>query len=321
MFRYLARRILWAAGLFLVVTVVTYVIFFMIPVDPARQACGQRATATCIRLARHTLGLDRPAYEQYARFLWKLTYHRDLGRSFVTRQSVNSTVLNAAPVTASIAVGGLILMLMIAFPLGILSALRPRSKLDRTAMTFTLASISLPTFWVGLVAAYLVSFKLGLTPIAGYCDMIHPATDCGGPVQWAWHLVLPWTVFALHHSAYYIRMIRATLMEAMNEDYVKVARAKGAPERRVIAGHAMRNAVLPIITMLGMDLGFVLGGLFFLEYVFALPGLGNVALDSISTFDLPVTMGVVIFGTLAILVANLVVDLLYAVIDPRVRLS
>jgi peptide/nickel transport system permease protein len=321
MFRYLARRIVWAVGLFLVVTLVTYVIFFMIPVDPARQACGQRATATCINLARHTLGLDRPAYVQYGRFLWRLTYHHDLGRSFVTRQSVNSTVLNAAPVTASIAAGGMILMLIVAFPLGILSALRPRSKLDRAAMTFTLASISLPTFWVGLVAAYLVSFKLGLTPIAGYCDMIHPATDCGGPVQWAWHLVLPWTVFALHHSAYYIRMIRATLMEAMNEDYVKVARAKGAPEHRVVGSHAMRNAVLPIVTMLGMDLGFVLGGLFFLEYVFALPGLGNVALDSISTFDLPVTMGVVIFGTLAILVANLVVDLLYAVIDPRIRLA
>ena len=321
MFRYLTRRLLSAIGLFLVVTVVTYVIFFMIPVDPARQACGQRATPTCIKLARHTLGLDKPPYVQYARFLWRLTYHRDLGRSFVTRQSVNATVLNAAPVTASIAVGGLILMLIIAFPVGILSALRPRSKLDRAAMTFTLASISLPTFWVGLVAAYLVSFKLGITPIAGYCDMIHPATDCGGPAQWAWHLVLPWTVFALHHSAYYIRMIRATLMEAMNEDYVKVARAKGAPEHRVIRSHAMRNAVLPIVTMLGMDLGFVLGGLFFLEYVFALPGLGNVALDSISTFDLPVTMGVVIFGTIAILVANLVVDLLYAVIDPRIRLA
>jgi peptide/nickel transport system permease protein len=321
MFRYLARRMLWAAGLFVVVTIVTYVIFFLIPVDPAKQACGQRATQTCIRLARHTLGLDKSFIVQYGRFLWRLTYHHDLGRSFVTRQSVNKTVLNAAPVTASVALGGLLLMLLIAFPVGILSALRPRSKLDRGAMTFTLASISLPTFWVGLVAAYLVGFKLGLTPIAGYCDLINPSTDCGGPVQWAWHLVLPWTVFALHHSAYYIRMIRATLMEALAEDYVKVARAKGATEVRVIGGHALRNSVLPIVTMLGMDLGFVLGGLFFLEYVFALPGLGNTALDSIATFDLPVTMGVVIFGTLTILVANLVVDLLYAVIDPRIRLA
>ena len=180
----------------------------------------------------------------------------------MSRQSVNKTVLNAAPGTASVAIGGLLVMLLIAFPVGILSALRPRSKLDRGAMMFTLASISLPTFWVGLVAAY------------------------------------------------YIRMIRATLMEAMAEDYVKVARVKGASERRVIGSHALRNSVLPIVTMLGMDLGFVLGGLFFLEYVFALPGLGNTALDSITTFDLPVTMGVVIFGTLTILIANLIVDLL-----------
>jgi peptide/nickel transport system permease protein len=315
------RRILWAIGIFFVVTVVTYVIFFIIPVNPARHACGQRATETCIRLARHTLGLDKPIYVQYGRFVWRLTYHHDLGRSFVNRQSVNDIVLNAAPVTASLGIGGLIAMLTMAFPIGLLSALRPRSKLDRAAMTFSLAAISLPTFWVGLVAAYLVSFKLGLTPIAGYCDMINPSTDCGGPVSWAYHLVLPWAVFALHHSAYYIRMIRATMMEAMSEDYVKTARAKGAPERRVIVNHAMRNAVLPIVTMLGMDLGFVLGGLFFLEYVFALPGLGSVALDSISTFDLPVTMGVVIFGTIMILLANLVVDLLYAWIDPRIRLA
>jgi peptide/nickel transport system permease protein len=321
MLRYLARRTLWAIGLFLVVTVVTYVIFFVIPVDPARKACGQRATETCIKLARHYFGLDRPLYVQYGKYLWRLAYHHDLGISFANRQSVNEIVLNAAPVTASLALGGMLLMLLIAFPAGILSALRPRSKLDRATMTFTLASISLPTFWVGLVAAYLIGFKLGLTPIAGYCDLINPDTDCGGPVQWAWHLVLPWTIFALHHSAYYIRMIRATLMDTMNEDYVKVARAKGAPERQVIANHAMRNAILPIVTMLGMDLGFVLGGLFFLEYVFALPGLGGVALDSIAAFDLPVTMGIVIFGTVMILAANLIVDLLYAVIDPRIRLA
>jgi peptide/nickel transport system permease protein len=139
-----------------------------------------------------------------------------------------------------------------------------------------------------------VSFKLGLTPIAGYCDMINPATDCGGPVQWAWHLVLPWTVFALHHSAYYIRMIRATLMEAMSEDYVKTARAKGASEMRVVWLHAMRNAILPVVTMFGMDMGFVLGGLLFLEVVFGLPGLGRQTIESIQAFDLPVTMGIVI---------------------------
>ncbi len=321
MLRYVTRRVLWAVGLFVVVTIVTYVIFFLIPVDPARNACGQRPSQGCIQLARKTLGLDKPAYVQYARFLWKVTYHHDLGRSFVNRQRVNTIVRNAAPVTASIALGGMLVMVLIAFPVGILSALRPRSKLDRAAMTFALAGVSIPTFWTALVAIYLISFRLGLTPIARYCDLTHNVTGCYGFRQWAWHLALPWLIFGLHRSAIYIRMIRATLMEAMNEDYVKTARAKGASETRVVWLHAMRNAILPIVTMLGMDLGFVLGGLFFLEFVFGLPGLGLQAIESINGFDLPVTMGIVVFGTTTILFFNLVVDLLYAWIDPRIRLA
>jgi peptide/nickel transport system permease protein len=321
MVRYLTRRVLWALALFFVVTLVTYIIFFLIPVDPARNACGQRPSQICIELATKTLGLDKPIYVQYARYLWRLTYHLDLGRSFETRQSVNQIVKRAAPVTASLAIGGMIVMILIAFPIGILSALRPRSKLDRASMTFALAGVSIPSFWTGLVALYLVSFKLGWTPIGQYCDLRHNVVGCHGLVQWSWHLVLPWVVFGTHHSAIYIRMIRGTLMEAMNEDYVKTARAKGATERRVVWGHAMRNAILPIVTMLGMDFGFVLGGLFFLEFVFGLPGLGLQAIQSINAFDLPVTTGIVVFGTTAILLCNLIVDLLYAAIDPRIRLA
>ena len=321
MLRYVVRRVFWAIVLFVVVTIVTYVIFFIIPVDPARNACGQRPSPICIKLARKTLGLDKPIYAQYTHFLWRVTYHHDLGRSFVNRQSVNAIVGRAAPVTASIAIGGMLVMLLIAFPIGILSALRPRSKLDRAAMTFALAGVSIPTFWTALVAVYLVSFRLGVTPIARYCDLTHNVTGCYGLKQWAWHLALPWAIFGLHHSAIYIRMIRATLMEAMADDYVKTARAKGASETRVIWLHAMRNAILPIVTMLGMDLGFVLGGLFFLEFVFGLPGLGLQAIESINAFDLPVTMGIVVFGTTTILFFNLIVDLLYAWIDPRIRLA
>src|SRR5229473_3987896 len=253
----MTRRALWAVALFVVVTIVTYVIFFIIPVDPARNACGQRPSRICIELATKTLGLDKPIYVQYARFVWRVTYHHDLGRSFQNRQSVNKIVRNAAPVTASIAVGGMLVMLLIAFPVGILSALRPRSKLDRGAMTFALAGVSIPTFWSALMASFLIGYKLNWTPIQGYCDLTHNVTGCWGPAQWAWHLALPWTIFGLHHSAYYIRMIRATLMETMNEDYVKTARAKGASETRVIWMHAMRNAILPVVTMLGMDFGFV----------------------------------------------------------------
>ena len=321
MLRYLVRRLLWACVLFLVVTCVTFVIFFIIPVDPARQACGQRATETCIKLARHTLGLDRPLAVQYGRFLWNLVGHHSLGTSFVTRQSVDHIVLNAAPVTASLVFGGMLVMLLIAFPIGLLSGLRPRTLADRAGMSFAVAGVSLPSFWLGLVLAYFLGFKLAWTPITGYCDFVNPSTDCGGPVQWAYHLVLPWITFGLLSGALYVRIIRANVMETMTEDYVRTARAKGAPERQVIVSHVLRNSLLPVITIFGLDLGLALGGAVYLENVFSLPGLGQTALDSLTSFDLPVTMGVVIFGTVAIIVFNLLVDLLYAVVDPRIRLA
>ena len=321
MFRYLIRRVLWAAVLFVVITMVTYIIFFIIPADPAKLACGQRATQDCIRLARESLGLDRPVYAQYGRFLWRLAYHHDLGKSYVNRQSVNKTVLNAAPVTASLVFGGAILWLSIALPIGILSALRPRSLLDRMAMVFVLVGISAPSFWIGLIFAYVIGFKLGWTPITGYCDFVNPATDCGGPVQWAYHLVLPWATFAVLYTALYVRLIRASVMETKSEDYVRTARAKGASEARVVTQHVLRNALLPVVTILGLDIGAALGGAIFTESIFSLPGLGQTALGAIASFDLPTVQGIVVFATLCIIVANLLVDLFYGVIDPRIRLT
>jgi peptide/nickel transport system permease protein len=300
---------------------VTYVIFFIIPANPAKLSCGQRATELCIKSAEKTLGLDKPVYVQYGKFLERLVIHQNLGKSFTTRQSVNTIVANAAPVTASLVFGGAILWMMVALPVGILSALRPRSLLDRGAMVFVLIGISAHPVWIGLILAYTVGFKLGWTPITGYCDFFNPATDCGGPVQWAYHLILPWITFAVLFCALYVRMIRANVMEASNEDYVRTARAKGAPEHVVIRGHILRNALLPVVTMLGMDIGAALGGAIFTETIFSLPGLGQTALNSIQTFDLSVTQGIVVFATLAIIVFNLIVDLTYAVIDPRIRLT
>jgi peptide/nickel transport system permease protein len=312
---------LWACLLFVVITLVTYVIFFIIPANPAKLSCGQRATELCIKSAEKTLGLDKPVYVQYGKFLERLVIHQNLGKSFTTRQSVNKIVGNAAPVTASLVFGGAILWMLIALPIGILSALKPRSLLDRSAMVFVLVGISAHPVWIGLILAYTVGFKLGWTPITGYCDFFNPATDCGGPVQWAYHLILPWITFAVLFAALYVRMIRANVMEASNEDYVRTARAKGAPEHVVIRGHILRNALLPVVTMLGMDIGAALGGAIFTETIFSLPGLGQTALNSIQTFDLSVTQGIVVFATLSIIVFNLIVDLMYAVIDPRIRLS
>jgi len=319
--RYFIRRLLWACVLFVAVTLVTFVIFFVIPADPARQVCGQRATATCIERARHFLGLDQPMIVQYGRFLDRLVVHRSLGRSFTNRQDVTKSVLNAAPVTASLVFGGAVLWLLVSIPIGILSALRPRSLLDRVTMVAVLIGISAHPVWIGLLGAYFIGFKLQLVPITGYCDLFSPSGDCGGPTQWAYHLILPWCCFAVLFAATYVRMIRAYTMETLNEDYVRTARAKGAPETRVLRAHVLRNAMLPIVTILGMDLGLALGGAFFTESVFGLPGLGRLAVGAIDNFDLPTVQGVVVFATICILVFSLVVDTLYAWIDPRIRLT
>ena len=321
MFGYLVRRLLWAAVLFLAVTVVTYIIFFTIPTDPARLACGQRASQTCVREAAQFLGTDKPVYVQYVRFLDRLVVHRSLGRSFVRRRPVNEEVLGAAPVTASLVFGGMALWLLIAVPVGVLSAVRPRSLLDRLTMVGVLIGISAHPVWIGLLAAYFLGFKLNLFPISGYCGLIHPSGSCGGPVQWAYHLFLPWATLAVLYAAIYVRMIRANVMEAMNEDYVRTARAKGASEWRVLRAHVMRTALLPTVTMLGMDVGLALAGAIFIESVYGLNGLGKLALQGVNTIDLPTTEGVVVFATLAILFFTLVVDCLYAWIDPRIRLT
>src|SRR3954466_8436663 len=275
MLRYFIRRLLWACVLFIAVTLVTFMIFFVVPQDPARQVCGQRATATCIERARHFLGLDKPVIVQYGRFLDRLVLHHSLGRSFTTRQDVTQRVLDAAPVTASPLFGGCVLWLMISIPIGIMSALRPRSLLDRIAMVFVLIGISAHPVWIGLLFAYFIGYKAGLTPITGYCDFFPSEGSCGGPVQWAYHLVLPWMTFMILFAAVYVRMIRANVMETLNEDYVRTARAKGAPHWLVLRSHVLRNALLPIVTMLGMDIGIALGGAVFTETVYGLPGLGR----------------------------------------------
>jgi peptide/nickel transport system permease protein len=321
MLAYMARRLLWAIVLFIAVTIVTYIIFYAIPADPARLACGQRATPECVHRAAHFLGTDRPVYVQYVRFLDRLVVHHSLGRSFTNRQSVNSQILSAAPVTGSLVFGGMLIWLMIALPVGVLSALRPRSLLDRVTMVGVLIGISAHPVWIGLLAAYFLGFKLQLFPITNYCNFFGSSGNCGGPVQWAYHLVLPCATIAVLYAALYTRMIRASVMETLNDDYVRTARAKGAPEWLVMRSHVLRNALLPVVTMLGMDVGLALGGAIFTETVYGLPGLGKLAITAINNFDLPTTQGVVVFATLAIIVFTFVVDILYAWVDPRIRLT
>jgi peptide/nickel transport system permease protein len=320
--RYLIRRLLWAILLFFAVTIVSYVLFFIIPADPARLVAGKGARPADVARAAKFIGTDKPIYEQYYIFVKRLIVHQNLGRSFYNRESVNTIVADAAPVTASLVLGGAFFWMLLALPVGIFSALRPRSLLDRASMTFVLIGISAHPIWIGLIFAYFIGYKWGITPITNYADFFNPPPgQPGGPVQWAYHMILPWLTFMILFAALYVRMIRANVIETLNEDYVRTARAKGAPESRVMRSHVLRNAMLPVVTMLGMDIGLALGGAVFTETVYSLPGLGRTAVQALANYDIPTVQGVIVFATIVIIAFNLIVDLLYAWIDPRIRLA
>jgi peptide/nickel transport system permease protein len=325
MLRYLVRRVLWAVLLFIVITFVTFVIFFMGPKDPARAQCGgDQASRGCLKLATEKLGLDKPLYVQYGKFLDRLIIHQNLGKSYASQANINDTIKEAAPVTASLVFGGAILWMIIGLFVGVYSALRPRSLLDRTAMIFVLIGVSAHPIWIGLIFEYFFGVKWKITPIANYANFFgaDPGSGLpGGPWQWFYHLILPWCTFAILFAALYVRMIRANVMETLNEDYVRTARAKGATESRVLFSHVLRNALLPVVTMLGMDIGVALGGAIFTETVYQLHGLGWNLVTAINADDFATVQGVVVFATISILTLNLIVDLLYAWIDPRIRLT
>jgi peptide/nickel transport system permease protein len=332
MIRYLIRRVIWAFALFIVVTLISFVLFFLIPADPAKEACGKACTAPQVARVAHYLGTDRPVYTQYGKFLGRLApisfsggFHLkspNLGRSFVNRRDVNTVVGQAAPETASLVFGGMVLWMLFAIPIGILSALRPRSLLDRASMTGVLIGVSAHPVWIGLILIYVFAYTFHLFPLGGYANFFGGSlTEAGGPIEWAKHLVLPWMTFAFLYTAIYVRMIRSNVMETINEDYVRTARAKGAPESRVMRSHILRNALLPIVTMLGMDVAAALGGAIFTETVFGLNGLGYTSIQSLQQYDSPTVMGIIVFATTAIIVMNLLVDLLYAWVDPRIRLT
>jgi len=297
----------------------------MAPNDPARAMCGgDQARAQCLKTATEKLGLDKPVLVQYVRYLDRLVVHQDLGTSYATGQSINQKIKMAAPVTASLVFGGAVLWMIIGLSVGIFSALRPRSLIDRAAMIFVLIGVSAHPVWLGLIFSYFFGVKWHITPIADYANFFGAAPgsgEPGGPAQWAYHMILPWMTFAILFAALYVRMIRANVMETLNEDYVRTARAKGAPEQRILFAHVLRNALLPVVTMLGMDIGVALGGAIFTETVYQLPGLGRTVVVAIGNEDLAIVEGVVVFATVAILFFNLIVDLLYAWIDPRIRLS
>ena len=305
--------------MFLSVTVVTFIIFFVIPSEDDQASLGRGGADVDIRT---TVQIDGPLYEEYAEFLRKIVTQGSLGNSWVLRgQEVNDILVRAAPVTLSLVIGGALLWMLIAIPTGLLSALRPRSFGSRATTVFVLVGISAHLLWMGLMLSYIVGARLGWAPTGGYCEVFSPATNCGGPAQWAYHLILPWFTFALMYAAIYTRMIRASTLETLNEDYVRTARAKGAPEWLVIRSHVLRNAMLPVVTMLGMDIAVSLGATLFVETAYGLPGLGRLFATSLARRDFPVLLGITIYTTMVVVLMNFLIDILYGVIDPRAKVS
>jgi peptide/nickel transport system permease protein len=313
---YVVKRLVWAVVVFVAVTFSTYIIFFVVPTNRPRIVQGRDITTS----VSDATGIHGPVYRQYGEFLWRIVRGHSLGRSTTGREDVNEMLGHAVPITASVLFGGAVFWILISIPIGILSAVRPRSLLDRTTMILVLIGISVHPVWLGLILIYVFSWKLQLVPVGGYCDFFYSggSESCGGPAQWAYHLVLPWLTLGLLFAALYVRMIRAQVRETMELDFVTTARAKGASEWRVLRSHVLRNAMLPVVTMLGMDISIAFGGAVFIERVYGLPGIGQLAVRSLQRQDLPPIMGIIVVVTIAIVVFNLIVDLLYAWLDPRV---
>jgi peptide/nickel transport system permease protein len=314
---FVLRRLGWLVVMFLAVTIVTFIIFFVIPSEDDQASLGRGGAEVDVRT---TVQIDGPLYEEYAEFVVKVVTQGSLGNSWVLRgQEVNEILVRAVPVTASLVIGGAVLWLLLAIPTGLLSALRPRSPFSRLTTVFVLIGISAHPLWIGLVLSYLVGHRLELLPPGGYCEVFSPTSECGGPVQWAYHMILPWFTFALMYAALYMRMIRASTLETLEEDYVRTARAKGAPEWLVIRSHVLRNAMLPVVTMLGMDIAVSLSATLFVETAYGLPGLGQVMVTSLARRDFPVLLGITIYTTLVVIVLNFLIELVYGLIDPRAR--
>jgi peptide/nickel transport system permease protein len=337
MLRFLLRRILLGIFVLWVVSMAVFYMFFKLnssgPNAVASRICGKQCTQLQINQVKQRLFLNAPLQKQYWYFLFGYPgkdiangpprdhglLHGDLGYSYVNQQSVNSILKSAFPITLSLAIGSAVLWLIMGVASGVWSAIRPRSMLDRTFTFMALFFYSMPTFVLGVLLLLLLFYQLtvhGVSwfPAGGYTNI----TD--NPGQWARHLLLPWFTLAAVTSAAYTRLTRGSMLDVLGEDYIRTARAKGLTERRVVFRHGLRAALTPIVTQFGIDLGTLLGGAIITEQVFDLPGLGFQSIRAITSNDLPIIIGVVVIATTAIVIANLVIDILYAVLDPRVRL-
>src|SRR6516165_4099407 len=306
MLLYLVRRIVFGAFVLIGTSIITFAIAFLVPADPAVAMAGAKADPQTLSMIRSQMGLDQPVYMQYARYVGRAAVG-DLGRSYIRRESVTQLILDRFPATLILAISAMVLALIIAIPVGMLSAVYQGRTLDNFLLVISLALISLPVFWLGTLLLIAAALTLRSFPLGGYSG---------------WEsLVLPALTLALGLAGYYARILHTNLIEAMQQEYVRTARSKGLSRMRAMVKHAMANAVLPLVTLAGLDLAGLLSGVVLTETVFDWPGIGRLAFDAIFNLDIPLIMGTVLFAAFLIVLANLLIDLFYAWLDPRIQLS
>jgi peptide/nickel transport system permease protein len=327
---YIARRITSGVLVLFIVSAVVFSIFYVLPADPARLACGKSCTPELMERIRHAMEIDQPLATQYGRFVKGVfvgrTYNAGtevqlecgapcLGYSYQTDLPVTSLIKDRLPATLSIAVGASVLWLLVGLSGGILSALKRGTLIDRGSQAFALAGASLQIYFVGLILQFIFVNKLEWLPMPGYISPFEM------PFEWAKMMILPWVTLAFLLSAIYSRLTRSGMIEVMSEDYIRTARAKGLSARQINFKHVLRSAITPIVTVFGLDLGALLGGAVITEYVFNIPGLGKLATEAVANVDMPVITGTVLLAAIFIITANMIVDIIYSFLDPKVRLK
>jgi len=319
MLRFLIRRIALGVLVLWLISMIIFGLFFIAPSNVARTLAGRQATPETVALIQHRLGLDLPIWQQYLGFVGR-ALHGDLGYDYYHQVPVTTVIAAAAPITISLVLGAAVLWLAIGVFNGVMSAIKPRSFLDRSLTAFALFFYSMPSFLLGLLLLYFLYFQLTLAgisifPPGGYA----PLSEGIGP--WVDHLILPWLTLALVSAAIYTRLTRGSMLDVLGEDYIRTARSKGIGESRVIVRHGLRSALTPVVTQFGIDVGTLLGGAVITETVFSLPGIGKASIDALTQQNQPVIIATVLLASTAVVIANIIVDVVYAILDPRVRLN
>lgn len=326
MTQYIIRRLIWAVVMSMLVIALVFSIFFVLPGGSGRNVSGRCSSPVAVQMAGRNprpelrcaiterLGLDKPVYVQFGRYVKNIFLHFDFGYSYHSNEDVTTAIFRRAPASVSLAAGASVIWLVVGVGIGVVSALKRKSLFDRGSMLFALIGVSMPSFFLGLVLVYLLGSQLDIYNVASY----EPLTE--DPVAWLQALWLPWIVLAYVSAAIYARMVRGNMLEIQTEDYIRTARAKGLKERAVTR-HSLRSALTPVVTMYGLDLGILLGGAVITEQIFNIPGIGRLAVESIANQNLPVILGTTVIAAAFVIVANLIVDIAYAALDPRVRYS